>query len=290
MKKKIKFIIADPGGNITALVVTKVPFADRIGLARKLLADPYVQRMKVEQVGFVNFGGIIPNLNMANGELCVNATRCAAVLIALKSRRSSVIFKTSGSPSLVKAEVSNIFIGSYCVKVKFGYEIIQKLSGEKLILDSFAVDCIRVVLTGISQILVDLSILPPSAQKLFSDQNKGLSSAENAGFNDLFDQIYRQLPDLSQGGAAGFVAFRKLNRWSYQILPLVRVNCLNTIYYETACGSASVALAYQLSKITGKKSFEIVQPSGKKIKIFLGKSEISVESEVKILSENILEI
>ena len=68
----IKYMIYNPSGNITALVI-----GDKYNInERKLINDKIMEREdKVEQVGFLS--STKPKLTMAGGEFCGNAIRCA---------------------------------------------------------------------------------------------------------------------------------------------------------------------------------------------------------------------
>ncbi len=80
---ELRYSIFDPTGNITALVETAVE------PVRRQEAAAVVMRLhpEVEQVGFVRDAASdgLPELNMAGGEFCGNASMCAAALFALQS-------------------------------------------------------------------------------------------------------------------------------------------------------------------------------------------------------------
>ncbi len=69
---EVSYIIYNPAGNITALVV-----GDEYNLEQRMLINNRIMEKepKVEQVGFVSQKDI--KLTMAGGEFCGNATRCA---------------------------------------------------------------------------------------------------------------------------------------------------------------------------------------------------------------------
>ena len=80
---ELRYSIFDPTGTITALVETAVE------PVRRQEAAAVVMRLhpEVEQVGFVRDAASdgLPELNMAGGEFCGNASMCAAALFALQS-------------------------------------------------------------------------------------------------------------------------------------------------------------------------------------------------------------
>ena len=100
MKKIIKNItILRPGGNDTALV----PGLNWTKIEMKLINDRIMNLYKnVEQVGFIDLKK--PELQMAGGEFCGNATRSAAYL-ALKGKLGEINIKVSGVNKTLKAGI-----------------------------------------------------------------------------------------------------------------------------------------------------------------------------------------
>jgi diaminopimelate epimerase len=288
MKRKIEFIVVDPGGNVTVLATTDVPRAERIVVANKLLSQVSIRERGAEQVGFVDLKNKILNLEMTNGELCINAIRCAGALATWKSGRSFSKLRSSGLTGLVEIKAEESGNSEYYVEAKFGPSIIKKVVNEKLVIDSESIDCKLVYLSGIAQLLADWDTLPFSIKKLFSDKNKGLNSSKITDFKLFFDQIYRSKKFLVSQSAVGFVAFQRLTSTKYRIWPLVKVNGLKTIFYETACGSASLALVYTQRSSAQGQEFEVMQPSGKILEISISKPDIFVRGEAKILLEDII--
>lgn len=72
----IKYQVFDPVGNITVLVETPVKDTDRRFVARKIMQ----KETNAEQVGFVDHKENIVKLEMAGGEFCGNACRCASLM------------------------------------------------------------------------------------------------------------------------------------------------------------------------------------------------------------------
>lgn len=96
----MKYIIYDPGGNKTALVIgtyykQKKEINDRI---LKLHKD-------VEQVGFISTKN--NQLIMAGGEFCGNATRCS-VSYYLKGQPGLIDIKVSGTSKILKAGIDSL--------------------------------------------------------------------------------------------------------------------------------------------------------------------------------------
>lgn len=76
MIMKIEYMLADPSGNKTILVLTPVPKEEHSTLAAALLARPDID---AEQVGYVTcVEGKPLRVDMMGGEFCGNASRAAA--------------------------------------------------------------------------------------------------------------------------------------------------------------------------------------------------------------------
>ena len=76
MDMTIDYLVADPSGNTTILVLTPVPKEEHSALAAKLLALPGIE---AEQVGYVTREAGKPlRVDMMGGEFCGNASRSAA--------------------------------------------------------------------------------------------------------------------------------------------------------------------------------------------------------------------
>lgn len=65
-----------------------------------------------------------------------------------------------------------------------------------------------------------------------------------------------------------------------KINPVIWVKTIDTLYYETACGSGSLATAIYQNKIEGCTNLEIVQPSGYSIFIRLKKEKEEIQKAV----------
>ena len=84
MKKDYEVAVLDPAGNVTAIVLSDVPAAERARVAARLLRLP---ELHIEQAAFLTAprcGGEI-RLEMMGGEFCGNALRCAGFYHALRT-------------------------------------------------------------------------------------------------------------------------------------------------------------------------------------------------------------
>jgi diaminopimelate epimerase len=99
MNKKINLTILNPGGNITALI-NGIP-AGR--WRRRQINDAVMKNFQnVEQVGFFDPAAV--RLEMAGGEFCGNATRCAAYL-TLKGKPGKTDISVSGTKQILRSRI-----------------------------------------------------------------------------------------------------------------------------------------------------------------------------------------
>ena len=86
----IRYIPADPAGNLTAIVLSPVAAQDRAKIAAEMMARC---PEGFEQVGFADetsLTGDLPTLCMMGGEFCGNATRAFACYVAKVRGRQAV--------------------------------------------------------------------------------------------------------------------------------------------------------------------------------------------------------
>lgn len=98
-KREYTVAVLDPAGNVTAIVCSDVPAAERARVAAQILRLP---ELGIEQVAFLSAprsGGEI-RLEMMGGEFCGNALRCAGFYQALRTGaqgKSCVFAEISGA-------------------------------------------------------------------------------------------------------------------------------------------------------------------------------------------------
>lgn len=98
-KREYTVAVLDPAGNVTAIVCSDVPAAERARVAAQILHLP---ELGIEQVAFLTAprsGGEI-RLEMMGGEFCGNALRCAGFYQALRNGaqgKSCVFAEISGA-------------------------------------------------------------------------------------------------------------------------------------------------------------------------------------------------
>lgn len=120
----IKYYLLNPAGNITILTKTPVNENDRRFVADLLMkAEP-----TAEQVGFVD-GNV---LNMAGGEFCGNATRCASFITGFDEIIcSGQSIKCEGSAAYIPKDVQGIQMHIFEEEIENPEEKIRSCVDEK---------------------------------------------------------------------------------------------------------------------------------------------------------------
>jgi len=124
---KVEYCIFNPGGNLTALVFDN----GYKGSQRKVINDAILNKHKcVEQVGFISKNRI--ELEMAGGEFCGNATRCAVKYYLYNSLEQKCLIKVSGIKENLLTGIDkennvwvNIPIKSVNQTIEDGYKIVE---------------------------------------------------------------------------------------------------------------------------------------------------------------------
>ena len=87
--------------------------------------------------------------------------------------------------------------------------------------------------------------------------------------------------------ALGIILLEK-EKSKTKINPIIWVKTIDTLYYETACGSGSLATAIYKNYIEGIENLEIMQPSGYSININLNQKQEYIENAIitgKVIEE-----
>lgn len=213
-----------PAGNDTALVEGSDFSTEK---RQKINADLLKTYPNVEQVGFISTTGL-PQLMMAGGEFCGNASRSAAYHY-LKGKDGVIDLRVCDGTHVIRAGVSH---GEAFAEIPLR-DTLEK-TVKKLASGVYQVD-----LLGIELFVIDGWMDDPAAI---------MESAK----------IWLEKLDHAHEECQGII-FIKEN----QIAPVIKVKAINTLYYETACGSGSVAVA--LVEYFKKKTpvqLRLKQPSG----------------------------
>lgn len=236
MKKEISYYIYSPCGNDTALV-QGLDFSNK---AKKIINDKIMKiSPNVEQVGFVETNGE-PKLIMAGGEFCGNATRSAAYYY-LKGEVGEINIDVLGVNSSIKAGIDSD---------KNAWSQVPIYSGEDVV-TVIEPGIYKVKMEGITHLIVE-----EKQAKKYLEVKENIKKAAMK----LIEKV-----DIIETEAIGVMFLEKINQ-KLKIHPVVWVKSIDTLFYETACGSGSVAVAIleSLNKNSSLK-LEILQPSGQVI-------------------------
>ena len=244
---QLTYSIYYPGGNTTALVNQLI--LDPI-LKRKINAKIMALYPLVEQVGFINAKNY--RLEMAGGEFCGNATRCAAFFY-LKGQSGKIKIQVSGVNKKLSAGVNEqknvwtqIPLLDPPTTYKLGYTLIN--------------------IEGITQVIIPRSGNKTNAEKILSQLN-----------------LLKSIP------AAGVIFVTK-NQSIIKLDPFVYVRDIKTFFNETACASGTAAAGYYLArKLNRAADFSILQPSKQilNVSVQLKPLQVKISGQVKIIKKNL---
>jgi histidine racemase len=258
---KYTYNIYKPSGNDTALVLGLVSNND---LRKRINQKIQKQHPNVEQVGFVEKIRNEYFLEMAGGEFCGNSTR-SAVHYFLGGEVGELEIKVSGVSRLLKAGIN--------IDRTVWIEMPINQSLEKVsILKGYSI----VEMEGITHVVLEVSDIKTDKEEVKKD-----------AFNIL------ESLDLTEKGPACGVMYLTQTYDGYSIDPIVWVKDLNTLYYETACGSGTTAVGLYESKKKGVSLFlSITQPSGLSIGIEVQRDRekflnATIRGEVQILDREL---
>lgn len=223
------YFIADPAGNITAFVLS----APDLRAAERLLSD---RELKIEQVAFLTAprqGGHI-KCDMAGGEFCGNACRAAAYYHALKQRQArsgQVLVEMSGSGGRpVRVWVDTEHELAYADMPQPQGMTTVSWDGRELP---------AVVFAGVIHVVAPASLMKSldlSAEKMQAVCGRLQTSALGVMFLG---------PEL-------------------RLTPVVWVDEVGSLIWESSCGSGSAACGWYLSQDLqeGRREYRFRQPGG----------------------------
>jgi diaminopimelate epimerase len=239
----------------------------------------------------------LPHLQMMGGEFCVNAARCAALLLARRGRLRSLPAARSGRdvrqgeltvsgmdrplPVLVAAtgaELEDALLAERsgnggapllpataaalrAVRACCAVRVDAAAPGVRLLSLEKGVTLVR--MPGIAHLLVDVSAHPPP--DFHSPAWKTAGAA------------WRKACGLTEDPASGVVWYERRPE-GYSIRPAVRVAATETECLESACGSASLAMALahraRREQESGRDAaplwaLEVFQPSGGSLRVIM---------------------
>lgn len=258
--RTLPFLKISPSGNTTILLLTSALSPHEQVLVAHELLHPL--HLAAEQAGFVNLDA--PSLRMAGGEFCINATRALGLALVLENRLPAISSSrshcdgpaywrgsalTSGMPQPITLHVTRTTAG-YNAAVEL---CLPGPPPSEALEPGFCL----VHLPGISHLLMDAERTP------FPENWRMVSAA------------LRRRYGMETYEAAGCVWWRRQGTMLHAN-PVVAVRHPHTVCYESACGSAALALALTQRRDSRDKSdapLVIMQPSGMPIDVSLTQDE-----------------
>ena len=258
--KNVNYKILNPGGNKTAIVFRN-EYSDK---EKKKINDEILkENSTIEQVGFISAKE--NKLEMAGGEFCVNATRCA-IWEYLKGESGEIELNVSGCKDKIIGGITNK------KDVYVNMQINKKMSDiiEKNAKFNF------VKLDGILLVVVNEENSKGYIEELKNNEEKAKLKLKKIMKNFNTDEK-----------AVGIILLEKENK-KIKINPIIWVKTIDTLYYETACGSGSLATAIYKNHMEEIEKLEIIQPSGYSINVNLNRKKEYIENAIisgKVMEE-----
>lgn len=248
--KKSTYLIKAAGGNVTAVRILKNPKSrvDYESAGRDLIFTNRDQA--VEQAGFLILS--VNHFEMSGGEFCGNAARAALLLLSHLKKTSNPRFTMSGFSGQVTGSVEKEADGQYLVSCFFP-GMIASTTDVNLGQPAQLVD-----LGGIVHVVIEGDF--PAAD--FARQHLRI----------------RQKLKLDNREAVGVVWARKKGLEA-RIDPVVWVKGIDSFFYESSCGSGSIAAA-QVFTIN-----RIIQPTGGVIEVEIKPQGITLKSLMEVINE-----
>lgn len=230
-KNKYSIVLANPANNITVFVLDNIKSKDYKNVAKDILENT---DYKAEQVGFVKqptIGGDI-KLEMMGGEFCGNASRSIGMIFARnnKIKRGNVLVEINSD------KILNVYVDLDKETAEIEMPIPKNI--EKIYVDEMGEFPI-VIIEGINHII---------AENIDATEENFLKF-KNAVYNNY---------DVEAFG----VMF--LNKLKNYITPVVYVKATETTFFESSCGSGTLAtVAYLEQNLqNGSRKYSINQPGG----------------------------
>jgi histidine racemase len=250
------YIISAAGGNPTAIEVILKPRTrseyERIG---RELMDRYKERFRVEQTGSLLLSeqpDELPHFEMSGGEFCGNAARAVALVIANTNHQSMVRFTMSGIRTVVSAQIDSGQVTCIFKELPTRSRQVSVAGYPKATI---------VDMGGIVHVLVEGQ---------FPDET----------YENMHQEIIVEL-GLGDRVAVGVVWYSHIDD-SVLIHPVVWVRSAGitgTFFYESSCGSGSIATAVALQV----ESIAVTQPTGQDIRVSVDGESIILSSAMEVI-------
>lgn len=239
MGEGIRYVLMDPSGNRTILVETEVPVQLQPAVASKLMEmEPTAEQTGFLRTSSAETGPVSADiqvfLRMAGGEFCGNASMSAAVWYCMQQgvREGQLKLSVSGASEPVEVSVKSLPDGTWKGSVSMpGPSRIETVSFSEEY-------CFPVVtFPGISHVIVEKEVPKERAEDLV-----------------------RQWCSFLGTDALGIMF---LDRIRSVLTPLVYVPAVNTLFWESACGSGTTAIGAWLAAKSGSEiNLSLRQPGG----------------------------
>ncbi len=231
MKNKNTTVVLAAGGNPTGIVF--VENADNRGDYASFAKEYMGSHPEVEQFGFIEG---VSHFQMSGGEFCGNAARAAALLISEKTGKTAGSFTMSGFDGTV----------DYLVPTPDTVECL---------FTGLPISSQPVSVGGVNATLVDLGgivhVVLPESEKFRNNKEY---------YTNFHRKVTSEL-NLNSRAAVGVVWQSLGENDSVSIDPVVWVRDIDSFFYETACGSGTLAVLVA----SQKTNVDIVQPTGQAI-------------------------
>ena len=232
----LEYSIVRPGGNDTCLIHNIVEQQS----IRKEISETIMQNHpNVEQVAFIETNPDRAEILMAGGEFCGNATRSAAWKILNQQPNSNLKIKASG--------VSEAFLDCGVDENNNAWSKMP-IKPETSNIETIDQKTHLVHLDGISHMVIHS---PELENKIINEEQ-----IKSEAMTLLTKHNLQTLP------AAGVIHYYNENG-TLKIHPVVYVSSIDTLFYESGCGSGTTALAMvkAIQENSSQTNLEVIQPS-----------------------------
>ena len=226
---ELQFVKFNPSGNTTVLILDPLSREQYPEIAAKIMADTC---LSAEQVGFLEQAdefGAVAKLHMMGGEFCGNASRSFGAWIAaggLEGKRpdgfygeKEICIQVSGHAGILKARVQNQGSG-HTISAKIDMPLpLRILHGRNEGLGEYSI----VIYEGITHVI----LWSKAADELYIDIAEDLLGKEGLSL-DCFGVMF-------------------FNARINEMIPVVRVKAVDSLVWESSCGSGTAALASALA-------------------------------------------
>lgn len=259
--------IVRPGGNDTVIVWDNIPRKDQgaVSLSIQRSYPDIEQVMFVEPGQATRFRG-----QMAGGEFCGNATRSLGYLL-LEEKDGSIDLEVSGSNSIMSVVVKDKF-SQTTAPILNSLESVSQVNGTDIV----HLDGISFIITSSQQ---EIGLQIDKLRDTEDKKKKVKDILDGYGFSNRFP-------------ACGVMIADKKDDGTIQLQPFVYVRDTQTLYFETGCGSGSIAVGMVLAKSAGQtiRDLKIIQPSGMDLFVTIDRNEkeftgASVNGPVEVISD-----